>query len=147
MTPRLVESSLLVVEPFTDSRGDEWRPGDRAPLTRRSVRIAAMTNPERFRMEFETQPVDMDWLREVDEGYERQYADYKRHRDGAEERRQKALREELKAQQSYRDPKDLERRYKLQEAERKKREADAREERERSKIEYEIEYGLSGFHG
>src|SRR5262245_8570439 len=145
MTPRLVESSLLVVEPFTDSRGDEWRPGDRAPLTRRSVRVAAKTNPERFRMEYETQPLDEGWLREVDEGYERRYAEAKRHHDGAEERRQKALREELKAQ-SKPQP-ELERRFKLQEAERKKREADAREELERRKIEHELEHGLSGFHG
>jgi hypothetical protein len=31
MTPRMIESSLVVAEGFTDRAGSEWQPGDRAP--------------------------------------------------------------------------------------------------------------------
>jgi hypothetical protein len=99
-------------------------------------------------VEYETQPFDpcADWFREVDERYEQQYAEVKRRRDGAEERRQQALREELK-EQDRPDDKDLERRFKQQEKERADLEKKMREERERRQIEHEIAFhGGSGFH-
>jgi hypothetical protein len=44
--PRRIETSLLVVEGFTDRGGTEWRAGDRAPLNipgRRRGRAGAKT--------------------------------------------------------------------------------------------------------
>ena len=98
--PARVESSLLVVEAFTDATGTEWQPGDRVPLARRAVREAALNNPARFVVEFGTESFDpsADWFQEIDARYEERYAELKQHRDGAEERRQQALRDELKTQ-------------------------------------------------
>jgi hypothetical protein len=141
-TPRRVEASLLVVEDFVDSSGFEWRAGDRAPLARRGVREAAVESPHRFRLEFETLPFDpeADRFRAVIADYERRYQELKRRRDGAEERRQKALREEMKEQQ--RGQPELERRFKKQEREREEQAQRARERFERERIERELEFGL-----
>ncbi len=68
--PRQIETTLLVLEQFRDPSGTEWRPGDRAPLLRRAVRQAAFERPELFVMEYETAPLDLDWLRELDLRYE-----------------------------------------------------------------------------
>jgi hypothetical protein len=141
-TPRRVEASLLVVEDFVDSSGFEWRTGDRAPLARRGVREAAVESPHRFRLEFEKLPFDpeADWFRAVIADYERRYQELKRRRDGAEERRQQALREEMKEQK--RGQPELERRYRGQEKEQAERQKRLREAREREQIERELEFGL-----
>jgi hypothetical protein len=146
MTPRRVESSLLVVEDFKDETGAEWRVGDRAPLARRAVRQAATERPELFRVEFETLPFDpaAGWFGEIVTDYERRYAQLKARRDGEEERRQAALRRELKEQD--RGQPDLERRYKRQEKEKEQRIKQARDEHERRRIEMEIEFA-SGYQG
>ena len=138
--PERVESSLFVVEPFTDSAGSEWQPGDRAPLVQLAVREAAAANPGWFRVEFATEPFDpaAGWFREIVDRYEHEYAEAKRHRDGAEERRQAALRAELREQE--RSQPELERRYKRQEAEKAEREKRMREERERRQIENEMRF-------
>ena len=144
--PRRVESSLLVLEEFTDLGGTEWRPGDRAPLARRAVREAVLARPQLFGIEHEVLPVtqdDLDWLAELDAGYQERYQQVKAHRDGAEQRREQALREEMKAQ-NVGQP-ELERRYKRQQKERADREQQQAEERERRQIENELAY-QSGFH-
>jgi hypothetical protein len=145
VSPRRVETTLLVVEEFKDSHGDAWRVGDRAPLARRAVRQAALERPELFAMEFETVEVDMPWLRELDASYEERVEEVKRRRGREAEEREKALRAELKAQDVSQP--ELERRYAAQEREREKRLERARDEHERERIEHEIEYGISGFHG
>ncbi len=142
--PRRVESSVLVLEELTDPSGMTWRPGDRAPLARRAVREAVRERPELFVMEYETVPVDLDLLAELDERFEAQFAEIKRHRDGAEERRQKALREEIEAQNTPQP--ELERRFREQEKEREERAKRRREAAEREQIEREVELGLMGFH-
>jgi predicted RNase H-like nuclease (RuvC/YqgF family) len=148
VTPRRVESSLLVVEDFKDANGYEWRVGDVAPLARSAVRQAARERPGRFRVEHETLPFDPDaeWFRAIVKTHETRYAEAKRQRDEAEERRQKALREELKQQEKGQP--DLERRYKQQEREREKQAQQAREAIEREQIERELEVNLGppGFH-
>ncbi len=67
----------------------------------------------------------------------------KKRRDEREAARERALRDELKAQDTPQP--DLARRYKQQEKERAKRQEQAVEERERQAIERELAYG-SGFH-
>lgn len=143
--PRRVESSVLVLEELVDPSGMTWKPGDRAPLARRAVREAVRERPELFVMEFETAPVDLDLLASLDEQFEERYAEIKRHRDGAEERRQKALREEMRAQDTPQP--ELERRFKEQERESEERAKRRREAGEREQIEHEIELGLlQGYH-
>ena len=146
--PERVESSLVVVEDFEDQNGYEWRVGDRASLARSAVRQAARERPGLFRVEHETLPFDPaeSWFEELDEAYEQRYAEIKRHRDGAEERRQKELRAEL-AEQKRGQP-DLERRYREQEREREEQEQRQREAFERERIERELEVNLGppGFH-
>lgn len=147
--PERIESTLLVVEPFKDLDGTEYRAGDRVQLRHRSIRQAARTRPELFRMEFETQEVDQEWIAELDAKHDTEYRAAKRHRDGAEERRQQALREELAAQErGPRDPRDLRKRYEKQEKERAEREKAAREEQERRQLEAELALGdvRGGFH-
>ena len=140
--PDRIESSLLVVEDFRDSSGFEWRVGDRASLARSAVRRAAREQPELFRVEWGTELLDpeAEWFREVEARYEARYAEAKRQRDGAEQRRQQAIREELKEQQKGQP--ELERRYREQEREREKRAQRAREAFERERIERELEHSL-----
>jgi hypothetical protein len=148
--PRRIETSLLVLEQFSDPGGTEWRPGDRAPLRYRNVRLAARRRPELFVMEYETTPVDLDLLAELDRRYDAEYEEVKRGRAEAEARRQRALREELEAQDHApsRGQRDLERRFKQQEKERAEREKAVREDRERERLEKELAFGQgrSGFH-
>jgi hypothetical protein len=148
-TPRRIETSLLVVESFTDQGGTEWRSGDRASLGYRNVRRAAREHPERFRMEFETLPVDLEWLAELDARYDADYQQAKRGREEAEARRQRAIREEFEAQGHgpSRNQRELERRFKRQEAERAEHEKAVREDRERQRLEAELALDLRpGFH-
>jgi hypothetical protein len=103
--------------------------------------------PEFFAMEYATEPLDLDWLASLDGDAEERYEAVKRLREGQEERRKRALREELEEQN--RAQPDLERRFRQQENERKRREQEAREEREREALEREIELAgdlRSGFH-
>jgi hypothetical protein len=146
--PRRIETSLLVVQGFKDANGFEYVEGDRAPVSSRSVRQAALANPELFVMEFETAPVDLELLRRLDAEHDADYERMKAAKGTAEARREQALRKELKEQQRG-DPKDLERRYAKQEREREEHEKKIREAREREKLEAELEGGkalLSGFH-
>jgi hypothetical protein len=143
--PRRIETSLVVAEGFTDREGNEWERGDRAPLARRAVREAAMANPGWFRVEYETVELESreEWLAEIDARYQRKYERVKARRDGAEDRRQAALRAELDAQEHGQPA--LERRYERQEKEKAEREQRIREERERRQIENETTFA-SGFH-
>jgi hypothetical protein len=148
MTPRQIETSLVVAAGFTDNNGVEWQAGDKAPLARRAIREAAAENGDLFRVEFETLPFDPEapWFRDVVADYERRYQELKRRRDSEEEQRQAALRAELEAQEKEpRNPRSLERRYRKQEQEREQREQRARAERERRRLENELEFGASGF--
>jgi hypothetical protein len=133
--PERVENSLVVASDFKDADGHEWRQGDRASLARRAVRRAATERPEFFRVEYGTEAFDASapWFQTVVEDYERRYEQAKRQRDEAEERKQKALREELKAQK--RGQPELERRYCEQEREREERAQRARKALERERIE------------
>ena len=148
--PRRVETSLLALEQFRDTDGTEWRQGDRVPLARRAVREAVLARPELFVVEHETLPVtqaDLDgWLAELDAGYRERYEQVKAYRDGAEQRRQQALRAELEAQgRPDASQRDLEKRFNAQEKERAKRRERAGEERERRQIENEVQFGPAGF--
>jgi hypothetical protein len=145
--PERIETTLLVVEEFKDASGMEWRAGDRAPLSRRAVRLAALERPELFAVEFGTEPVDVERIRELHDGYEAAFRQAKRAQD---ERQKQAQREELEDQKAAdRDSAKLEGRYAKQERERAKREAEAREERERVALEAGIgpltTSGRSGF--
>jgi hypothetical protein len=73
--PRLVTTSLLVVEDFVDATGVEWRSGDRVPLQRLAVREAAKERPHMFVAEYETAPFDptAEWFVQLDREYEARY--------------------------------------------------------------------------
>jgi hypothetical protein len=146
MNPTRIETSLLVVEEFTDSSGTEWRRGDRASLARAAVRRAATERPALFRVEFATEPFDpeAEWFTAIVEEAEARYAQVKHRREGEAESREKALREEMK--QQHRGQPDLERRYREQEAKKAERLKQARDEQERQAIERELELGALGFH-
>jgi hypothetical protein len=135
--PQRIEDTLLVVASFKDRNGTEYLPGDRLPIRHRWVRQLAAEQPELFVMEFATEPVDLDWLSRLGAMYEERYLAAKRARDGQEERRQRALRQEMEEQEAPQP--ELERGFKQQEKERKRREQEAREEREREALEREIE--------
>jgi hypothetical protein len=68
--PQRVESELLVVSAFR-AGDDEYRIGDHAPVKRREVRQAALSNPDRFRTIWTTTDLDLDWLRGIDQEIER----------------------------------------------------------------------------
>jgi Skp family chaperone for outer membrane proteins len=146
VTPQRVESSLLVVQEFTDSAGSEWRPGDRASLARAAVRRAATERPALFRVEYATEELDpeAEWFTAIVEEAEARYAQVKHRREGEAESREKALREEMREQQ--RGQPDLERRFREQEAAKEERLMQARDEQERRQIEAELELGFMGFH-
>ena len=101
-------------------------------------------------MEFETQPVDLNWLAELDRRYDADYEQAKRGREEAEARRKREIQEEFEAQGHgpSRAQRDLERRFAKQEKERAEREKAVREDRERQRIEAELALGQlsSGFH-
>jgi hypothetical protein len=118
--PRRIETTLLVLEQFSDPAGTAWRPGDRAPLHRRAVRQAAMYRPELSAVEYATEPVDQVWLAELDKRYDAEYEQAKERRGERKAREQQALVDELKAQDAPQA--ELERRFKKQEKERADRE-------------------------
>jgi hypothetical protein len=146
VTPRRVESTLLVVAEFKDASGHEWRSGDRAPLARGAVREAARANPSFFVVEHETIPFDpeAEWFTAIAEEAEARYEARKAARKSEAENREAAVREELKEQAKPQH--DLERRFREQEAKKAERLQQARDERERQQIENEIEFGTLGFH-
>jgi hypothetical protein len=86
---------------------------------------------------------NLDWLAGLEADFEQRYQEVKRAREGQEERRKRALRQEPESQ--GRPQPELERRFKKQEAERKRREEEAREEREREKVERDIALIGGGF--
>jgi hypothetical protein len=135
--PERIEETLLVVAAFRD-RGTDYVAGDRVPIRHRSIRRLAAKHPELFAMEYSTEPVDLEWLAELEVGYEEKYRVVKQARDGEKDRQQRALREELKSQD--RSQPVLERLFAKQEAERHRREEEAREEREREELEREIAF-------
>jgi hypothetical protein len=146
--PARIETTLLVVERFTDEAGTEYLPGDRAPIGHRSVRRAAFEEPSSFAMEFETTSLDLDWLRELEQQYEGEYKTELRRREQAKAAREQAFRDELREQERG-DSKDLERAFERQEKEKKKRRKAAEEEAERQKIEQDLAVGRkipAGFH-
>jgi hypothetical protein len=138
---------VLVIVDCKDASGTEWKAGDRASLRHRAVREAVKAQPDWFVQEFETVPIDLDLIHRLDEQFEANYQEAKTARDGAEARRQRALRAEL-AEQERGQP-ELERRFKQQEKERAEREKRALEERERQQIESALASGdrrRVGFH-
>jgi hypothetical protein len=143
MTPTRIEVTLLVVQGF-EHEGVEYRAGDRVPIRHRAVRQIALEHRDWFAMEYETVPLDLEWLREVEARQEATYRAAKRTRDEKEAARERALRYELEHQDD-RQP-ELERRLKEQEAERERREQQRREEAERRRIEEEAVPLTSGFH-
>jgi hypothetical protein len=143
--PLRVEESLFVVEAFQD-QGVEYRPGDRAQIRHRSIRLLALENPEWFRIEFETAPIDLDWLRGLEERAE---ANYRAAKQAIEDRKaagERALRDELKHQNESQP--HLEKRFKRQEAERDRYERERREQAERRALEADLVAANlgSGFH-
>jgi hypothetical protein len=145
MPPELVIDTLLVVEPFRSGEVD-YRAGDRVPTRHRAIRRIAAAHPEWFRMEYATAELDLKWFASLEAGFEEKYQAAKRARDGQEERRERALRQEMKEQDAPQP--ELERRFKHQEEERKRHEQEAREEREREALESRIEFAgdlTSGF--
>jgi hypothetical protein len=143
--PQRIEDTLLVIEGFKFD-GLEYRAGDRVPVQHRSIRRLAAEHPGWFCMEYETTDIDLEWLARVEAEYEATYQDSKRFRDGAKERQERALREELK-EQDRRQP-ALERRFAEQQAADEKRKREVREERERRQIEQELALAdmHTGFH-
>jgi hypothetical protein len=104
-----------------------------------------MERPELFAIEYATEPVDLPWLAELDSRYEAEYLEARKRRDEAVAGREKALREEMRAQDEPQP--ELERRFKQQEKERKEWEKKVREERERQGLEHELAFQRgSGFH-
>ena len=145
--PTRIEATLLVVGGFRDTSGFEWRAGDRAPLSHGAVRQAALANPDLFAIEYETAPVDVDWVRQVDQEHERRYQAEVRRRDQVKTDTQRALQAEL-AEQDGSAQKELERRYQRQERERTELEEERRKELERRQIEEQLALGrrpLRGF--
>ncbi len=139
--PQLVQDTLLVVVPFKDATGFEYRAGDRASLRLGSVRQAALANPQWFAMEHAPVPVDVEWLRDLHERAEAQYATAAKERTA---RREREPGEELKVSDQARQSSDrLEHRYQQQEADRKRRQQELREQKERQRVEAVI--GRSGF--
>jgi hypothetical protein len=135
MAPQRVTDTLLVLESFKHE-GVEYRRGDRVPTRHRAIRRIAAASPHLFAMEFATEPLDLAWLAGLEADAEARYQAVKRIRDGEAERRERALRQELRDQEVGQP--DLERRFKQQENARKRREEDARQEREREALESQV---------
>jgi hypothetical protein len=131
---RRIETSLLVVEGFTDD-GFEYRAGDRAPLAFASIRRLALAKPEMFIVEHVAEPLDVAWLRAIDEGHEAAYQQAKKEQEAGKERAERALRDELKAQEERRDDPKLSRRFEKQERDGEERREAVRENRKRQQLE------------
>ena len=132
--PAWIEETLLVLEAFNDPRsGFEYRRGDRVQLRHRSVRETALTHPDWFAVEYPPEPVDVDWLREVDERFEAEFDVAMQARSKQKEQKERALRHELEHQDEPQP--DLERRFKKQEKEDQRWRKERREQREREQVE------------
>ena len=145
--PELITETLLITTPFKH-QGTDYEPGDRVPIRHRAIRRLAAERPEFFRMEYAPEEVDLGWLAKLEVEYEERYRAVKREREEAKVRHERAQREELKSQDAPQP--ELERRFKAQEAEERRREERVREEREREKVEQQLavigDGPLSGFH-
>jgi hypothetical protein len=139
------EKTLLVVEPFTDD-GFEYRAGDRAPLAFASIRRLALANPEMFMVEHVAEPLDVAWLRALDERHEAAYREARAREDAGKERAERALRDELKAQEERRDDPKLLKRFEQQEREDSERRQAVRENRKRQQLERQAALLGGGFH-
>jgi hypothetical protein len=117
--------------------------GDRLPLRHRWVRRVVAEQPELFRMEFAPEPVDLEWVASIEDDAEERYRAVLAAREAEKARQERARRDELKAQDAPQP--DLEGRFKKQEAERKKKEEQAREDVERERLEQRVEL-TGGFH-
>ena len=140
--PEKITDTLLVVEPFTTA-GVEYFVGDHVPTRHRAIRRVAAAHPDWFRMEYETAELDLEWLAAIEAEAEGRYQHAKRLKEAQKGQRERALREELKAQDQPQP--DLERRYRQQQEEQRKHEQLAREERERELIESQAAPLTSGF--
>jgi hypothetical protein len=147
--PEPITETLLVTVPFRD-RGVDYLPGDRVPVRHRAIRRIAALHPSWFAMEFAPEDLDLEWLADIEEEAEEKYKVQKRLAEEAKARQKRAIRHELDAQDQPRPGElDLERRFKKQEAEEKKRKEKLREEREREAVENQVALTsnyLSGFH-
>jgi hypothetical protein len=133
--PQRIEDTLLVVAAFKD-RGTEYLPGDRVPLRHRRIRQLAAERPEWFRMEYGTEELDLEWLAGLEADFEQNYEAANRAREAEKARQERAVRDELKAQDAPQP--ELERRFKRQEQEDAERKRKAREERERDLLEKQV---------
>jgi hypothetical protein len=133
--PELITETLLIVTPFKH-RGTAYERGDRVPIRHRAIRRLAAERPEWFAMEYAPEPVDLEWLASLEAGFEAKYDAVRRAREEAKVRQERALRAELREQNTPQP--ELERRYAKQEAERLAAEAEAREEREREQLEEQV---------
>jgi hypothetical protein len=135
--PEKITDTLLVVETFK-SDGVEYLAGDCLPTRHRAIRRIAAASPHLFAMEYGTEPLDLEWLASIEAEAEERYEDAKRLREAEKGQRERALRDELKEQE--RGQPELEKRYRRQQDEQKKREQQVREEREREALEREIAF-------
>jgi hypothetical protein len=104
-------------------------------------------HPAWFAVEFESAPVDLDWLREIDEKYEADLDAVKRRREEQKAREERVLREEFETQgKPDSEQRRLERAYEKQEREREQQRQRLVEERERQGLEREVAFGRGGFH-
>jgi hypothetical protein len=141
--PELISETLLVVAPFKD-RGVEYLRGDRVPVRHRRIRQIARDHPELFAMEFASEPVDPEWLANLDLEYEERYLQVKRGREEQKARQKRAIRQELESQDLPQPV--LERRFREQQEEEEKRKQQVREEREREVVERDVALTGEGFH-
>jgi hypothetical protein len=141
--PELITETLLVTVPFKD-RGVEYLRGDRVPIRHRRIRQVARDHPELFAMEFAPEPVDPEWLANLDLEYEERYRQVKRGREEQKARQQRAIRQELESQDI--PDHELEKRFRKQVEEEEKRKQQVREEREREAVERDVALTGEGFH-
>jgi hypothetical protein len=147
VTAHRIVTSLLVVQGFRDAAsGIDYRPGDRAQLRHRSIRLAALAQPELFAAEFATEPVDLVWLADLHQRAEEQYLQAKLTHEGLRQRKEREEREELEEGKARkRDSDKLERRYAQEQERREEKEREQRELRERQALEATLDLE-SGFH-
>jgi hypothetical protein len=139
----MITETLLVTAPFKD-RGVEYLRGDRVPIRHRRIRQIAAKHPELFAMEYAPEPVDRQWLSDLDVESEERYRQVKRGREEQKARQKRAIRQELESQDLPQP--ELEKRLRKQEEEEEKRKQELREEREREAVERDVALTGEGFH-
>src|SRR5687768_1534552 len=128
--PELITETLLVTAAFKHD-GVEFFRGDRVPARHRSIRRIAAASPHLFAMEYAPEDLDLEWLASLEVEAEEKYRMVKQAHEAEKEKKKRALREELKAQD--RPQPELERRFRKQQEE-EKRKQQVREEREREEL-------------